>query len=161
VECRGRLKMLKKFWLKSLKRPQVMPRRGWVNYINILTRKQGWRVWTRSMASRIWSSGGILWRRQWTSEFHKIRGTSWLTKRTYRLPKNDAAPWNWLCSYLINGLVSNMNDSVKEVALERVICHIQFSFCPATSKMSPHENLVHGLWSNSNLSTLSGKTQTQ
>jgi hypothetical protein len=30
---------------------------------------------------RIGTGGGLLWMRQWTSEFHKMRGISWLAEK--------------------------------------------------------------------------------
>jgi hypothetical protein len=45
-----------------------------------ILRKQDRRVWTGLVWRRLRTAVGLLWKRQWTYEFHKMRGTSWLVE---------------------------------------------------------------------------------
>jgi hypothetical protein len=38
-------------------------------------------VWTGFIWLRLWTRGELLWKRQWTFEFHKILVNSWIAER--------------------------------------------------------------------------------
>jgi hypothetical protein len=54
-------------------------------------RKQDGRVWTGFIWLRIWTSGELLWTRQWTFGFHKLLETSWQAKQLLVYPEGSCS----------------------------------------------------------------------
>jgi hypothetical protein len=79
-------------WLENMKKRVALgrPRRRWDNIKFILTGKDG-RGWTGFIWLKIGASGGLLWTRWWTLEFHKMREIFWLAKEL-----SDSQHWRRL-----------------------------------------------------------------
>jgi len=55
------------------------PRRRWEDNIEMIFKK--WEgAWAGLICIWTWAGGGLLWMRQWTYGFHKMREISWLAK---------------------------------------------------------------------------------
>ena len=68
--------------------------------------QMGSGVWNGLIWLRIGTSGGLLWMRQWTFGFHKMRGISWLAKKllaSQRLQYKELLH-SWLVGYLDIGV---------------------------------------------------------
>jgi hypothetical protein len=56
------------------------PRRIWEDRIKMDLQKCEMVAWSGLICLRIRTDGGLLWMRQWTFGFHKMRGISWLAE---------------------------------------------------------------------------------
>jgi hypothetical protein len=60
------------------RRPLGRPRHRWEDNLKTDLQEVRWGAWTGLIWLRIETGGGLLWMRQWTFLFHKMRGISWL-----------------------------------------------------------------------------------